>query len=56
MCCLQEIQFRTKDTCRLQIREWKNIIHVNENDKKPGVVMLKLKKKQEEDDIFSKTQ
>lgn len=45
MCCLQEIQFRTKDTCRLQIREWKYIIHVNENDKKPGVVMLKLKKK-----------
>lgn len=45
MCCLQEIHFKTKDTYRPQIKKWKNIIHASENDKKPGVVILKLKKK-----------
>lgn len=45
MCCLQEIHFKTKDTYRPQIKKWKNIIHASENDKKPSVVILKLKKK-----------
>ena len=39
MSCLQEIHVRTKDTYRLKTREWKNIIHSNENDKKPDVVI-----------------
>ena len=40
MCCLQETQFRTKDTCRLKVRGCKKLFHANVNDKKPGVVIL----------------
>ena len=37
ICCLQETQFRPKDTYRLKVREWKNIFHANRKQKKAGV-------------------
>ena len=40
MCCLQETQFRPKDTYRLKVRGWKNILHVNGKQKKAGVAIL----------------
>ena len=39
ICCLQEIHFRSKDTCRLKVREWK-IFHANGNQRKAGVAIL----------------
>ena len=51
ICCLQETQFRPKDTYRLKVRGWKNIFHANGNQKKAGVAIpmpdkinLKIKK------------
>jgi len=38
--CLQEAHFRPKDTYRLKVRGWKNILHTNENQKKTGVAIL----------------
>ena len=29
ICCLQETYFRPRDTYRLKVRGWKNILHVN---------------------------
>ena len=29
ICCLQETLFRPKDTYRLKVRGWKNILHAN---------------------------
>ena len=40
MCCLQETHLRHKDTYRLKVRGWKNIIHANRKQKKAGVVIL----------------
>ena len=40
ICCLQEIHFRPKDTCRLKVRGWKNIFHANGKQKKTGVAIL----------------
>ena len=40
ICCLQETYFRTKDTYRLKVREWKNIFHANGKQKKAGVAIL----------------
>ena len=40
ICCLQETYFRTKDTYRLKVREWKNIFHANGNQKKARVAIL----------------
>ena len=37
---LQEIHFRSKDTQRLKVREWKNIFHANGKQKKAGVAIL----------------
>ena len=34
ICCLQETDFRPKDTCRLKVRGWKNIFHANGKQKK----------------------
>ena len=30
ICCLQETNFRRKDTYRLKVRGWKNIFHAND--------------------------
>ena len=38
--CLQETHFRSKDTYRLKVREWKKIFHANGNRKKDGVAIL----------------
>ena len=40
ICCLQETHFRPQDTCRLEVRGWKNIFHENEKQKKAGVAIL----------------
>ena len=40
ICCLQEIHFRPKDTYRLKVREWKNILHTNGKQKKAGTAIL----------------
>ena len=40
ICCLQEAHFRPKDTYRLKVRGWKNILHTNENQKKAGVAIF----------------
>ena len=40
ICCLQENHFRPKDTNRLIVRGWKNILHVNGKQKKAGVAIL----------------
>ena len=35
--CLQETHFRPKDTYRLKVKVWKNILHANGKQKKAGV-------------------
>ena len=39
-CCLQETQFRPKDTYILKVRWWRNIFHANGKQKKAGVEIL----------------
>ena len=38
--CHQETHFTSRDTFKLQVREWKKIFHVNGNQKKAGVAIL----------------
>ena len=40
ICCLQETDFRPRDTYRLKVRGWKKIFHANGNQKKAGVALL----------------
>ena len=40
ICCLQETQFRPRDTYRLEVRGWKKVFHANGNQKKAGVAIL----------------
>ena len=40
ICCLQETDFRPRDTYRLKVRGWKKISHENGNQKKAGVAIL----------------
>ena len=40
ICCLQETQFRSRDTYRLKVRGWKKIFHANGNQKTVGVAIL----------------
>ena len=40
MCFLQETHFRSRDTYRVNVRGWKNIFHVNGNQKKAEVAIL----------------
>ena len=39
-CCLQETQFRPRDTYRLKVRVWKKIFHENGNQKEAGIAIL----------------
>ena len=39
-CCLQETNFRPRDTYRLTVRGWKKIFHANGNQRKAEVSML----------------
>ena len=36
-CCLQESHLRSKDPCRLKVKEWKNTYHTNGCQMKAGV-------------------
>ena len=38
--CLQETQFRPRDTYRLKVKGWKKILLANGNQKKAGVAIL----------------
>ena len=38
--CLPETHLRPKDTHRLKVRGWKNILHANRKQKKAGVAIL----------------
>ena len=38
--CLEETQFRPRDTYRLKERGWKNTFRANRNQKKAGVAIL----------------
>ena len=40
ICCLQDTNFRLKDTYRLKAKGWKNIFHANGKGKKVGVAIL----------------
>ena len=40
ICCIQETHFRPKDTYRLKVRGWKNILHENGKQKKAEVAIL----------------
>ena len=40
MCYLQKIHFRSRDTYRLRVREWKKAFHANGNQKKVGIAIL----------------
>ena len=37
---LQETHFRPKDTHRLKVRGWENIVHANGKQKKAGIAFL----------------
>ena len=38
--CLQETPYRSKNTYRLKVREWKYIFHASGKQKKAGVAIL----------------
>ena len=38
--CLQETQFRRKDTHRLKLKKWKKIFHAKGKEKKAGIAIL----------------
>ena len=40
ICCLQETLFRPKNTYRLKVRGWKNMLHTNGKQKKARVAIL----------------
>ena len=40
ICYLQETHFRPKDTYRLKMRRWKNVLHANGKQMKAGVAIL----------------
>ena len=40
ICCLQETNFRSRDTDKLKVKEWKNTFHANGNQKKAKVAIL----------------
>ena len=44
ICCLQETHLKTRDTHRLEVKDWKKIFHTNRDQKKAGVAILKSDK------------
>ena len=40
ICCLQKTHFRSKDTQRLKVKEWKKVFHEKINQKKVRVAIL----------------
>ena len=45
LCYLQETHIRPQDTYRLKVRGWKTLFHVNGKQKKAGVAILILDKR-----------
>ena len=45
ICCRQETHFRPRNTYRLKVRGWKMIFHANGSQKKVGVAILILQKR-----------
>ena len=45
ICCLQETHFRPRDTYILKVTGWKKIFHANGSQKKVGVAILILQKR-----------
>ena len=45
ICCLQETHLRPRDTYRLKVRGWKKRLHANGNQKKGGVAILVIIRK-----------
>ena len=44
ICCLQETHFRSGETHKLKVREWRRLFYANENQKKVRVTILILDK------------
>ena len=40
ICCLQETHLKTRETYRLKVKGWKNILHSNGDQKKAEVVIF----------------
>ena len=40
ICCLQDIQLKTRHTYRLKVKGWIKIFHTNRDQKKAGVAIL----------------
>ena len=40
ICCLQETNFRLRDTYRLKVMRWKKVFHANGNQNKGGVTIF----------------
>ena len=40
ICCLQETHFKPRDTYRLKVKGWENILDANGDQKKAGVAIL----------------
>ena len=40
ICCLQETNFRLRDTYKLKVRGWKKILHAKGNQKKTRIAIL----------------
>ena len=39
-CCLQETHLKTRDTHRLEVKDWKKIFHTKGDQKEAGVAIL----------------
>lgn len=40
ICCLQEVNFKYKDTDKLKVKGWRKVHHANTNQKKAGLAIL----------------
>ena len=40
ICCLQETHIKTRDTYRLKVESWKNLLHADRDQRKAGVAIL----------------
>lgn len=40
ICCLQEVNFKYKDTDKLKVKGWRKVHHANTNQKKARLAIL----------------
>ena len=40
ICCLQETHIKTRDTYRLKVKSWKNLLHANGDEQKARLAIL----------------